>query len=164
MYCSYWYYKHACIHMHSSKHCVSTLPVVTQLPSGSSTVRIMDSLESTWRSGCYLSLFETILHCHLVVLEIILSCWFKCHCRIHSVIAYQIHVRWLVLSYSFDFIFFSIIYTVTVKSLDTPSHSLEWESVTGTVYINFNTNWSQSAGYIEWQLHLTALSFTHHKC
>lgn len=77
MYCSYWYYKHACIHMHSSKHCVSTLPVVTQLPSGSSTVVIMDSLESTWRSGCYLLLLETILHCHLVVLEIILSCWFK---------------------------------------------------------------------------------------
>lgn len=40
--------------------------------------------ESTWTTGCLLSIFDTILHCHLVALRIILCCLFEWHCHMIS--------------------------------------------------------------------------------
>lgn len=65
-------------------------------------------------------MFETILHCHLVVVEITLGCWFEWHCHTASVISYHIHVVWLF--YVAGCFFFI-----------------------PDIHQNFNNSWSQSA-------------------
>lgn len=69
-------------------------------------------LFSSWTSwsqhGGLGSMFETILHCHLVVVEITLGCWFEWHCHTASVISYHIHVVLLFYVAGWFFFLFQI--------------------------------------------------------
>lgn len=90
-------------------HVYTCFPVSTLLHSQSHSCAFRlqyccpHGLESTWRQGCLSWRFDTILYCHLVVLEIILSHWFKWYSHEVSFISFnKIPVRWLLLCFSVE--------------------------------------------------------------